>query len=118
MRWRCENSTLFSLLFSEVGAALVSSILILAAAITCAIYGVVLPNIIHADIPRARLVVGTPMLPTIENPYIYTYGVMRYGEIFEYKKDILTAVQVHPMPETGTTMYDSQLTFCGTNRQN
>ena len=45
-----------------------------------------------------------------ENPNQYFYGYVLSGEVFEYKKNTYTAIQVHP--NMATNMYDSQITFC------
>jgi len=46
----------------------------------------------------------------VENPNQYFYGYVLSGEVFQHKKNIYTAIQVHP--NVATTMYDSQITFC------
>lgn len=84
------------------------SLLFLVGAI-CAVCSVICA--VHADTSSRKPLVDVPAF--VENPYMYTYGVIKYGEVFEYKRGIFTAIQVHPMPETGTAMYDTQITFCG-----
>jgi hypothetical protein len=54
---------------------------------------------------------NTQVIPVeIEDPHQYFYGNILTNEVFKYKRDIFTAVQVHPYMSSG--MYDGQLTFC------
>lgn len=66
---------------------------------------------LFANVSKRKLTSEPPVI--VENPYTYSYGIIESAQVFEYKKDTFTAIQVHPMPETGTTMYDAQITLCG-----